>query len=81
MSELDVLFVVEELELPDSQVVAPPVYPPSIAVLDPETLVCVEPAQTVVEHTNSIKNNNVDRYFTVPPRNNSFYLFQLVSHF
>jgi len=37
--ELVVLVVLEEL--PDAYVVAPPVYPPSILVFDPDMLVCV----------------------------------------
>jgi len=35
-------------ELPDSYVVAPPVYPPSILVLLPETFVWVFAANTIV---------------------------------
>jgi hypothetical protein len=38
--ELDVEFVVVLDEDPVSYVVAPPVYPPSILVLDPLTFVC-----------------------------------------
>ena len=44
MSEFVVFVVVEVLVDPDSYVVvAVEVYPPSIAVLDPDVFVCVEP--------------------------------------
>jgi hypothetical protein len=39
--ELDVELEVVLEELPDSYVVAPPVYPPSILVLEPDIFVCV----------------------------------------
>ena len=59
-----VVFVVVLLELdPDSYVVvALEVYPPSIAVLDPETLDWVDPAIAFVEHTNSVSIKNVKKY-------------------
>jgi hypothetical protein len=51
-----VVFVVVLLELdPDSYVVvALEVYPPSIAVLDPDVLVCVDPANAA-----EVSNNNI----------------------
>ncbi len=61
---LDVeLFVVVLLELdPDSYVVvAVEVYPPSIAVLDPDVLVCVDPAITAAVIQPDSNNNNVIR--------------------
>jgi hypothetical protein len=46
--ELLVLFVVVLEEDPDWYVVAPPVYPPSILVLDPLTFVCVSALCTLL---------------------------------
>jgi|TARA_R100001463_G_scaffold3979_1_gene15498 hypothetical protein len=53
-----VVFVVVLLELdPDSYVVvALEVYPPSIAVLDPDVLVCVDPANAAEVSSNNIIN-------------------------
>jgi len=53
-----VVFVVVLLELdPDSYVVvALEVYPPSIAVLDPDVLVCVDPANAAEVSINNIIN-------------------------
>ena len=53
-----VVFVVVLLELdPDSYVVvAFEVYPPSIAVLDPDVLVCVDPANAAEVSSNNIIN-------------------------
>jgi len=53
-----VVFVVVLLELdPDSYVVvALEVYPPSIAVLDPDVLVCVDPANAAEVNSNNIIN-------------------------
>jgi hypothetical protein len=56
------LLVVVLLELdPDWYVVvAVDVYPPSIAVLDPDVLVCVDPA--IADEVNN-NSNNIERYF------------------
>jgi hypothetical protein len=51
--ELFVLVVVDVLPL--SYVVAPPVYPPSIAVFEPLVFVCVEPALATVADINVIQ--------------------------
>ena len=53
-----VVFVVVLLELdPDSYVVvALEVYPPSIAVLDPDVLVCVDPANAAEVSSSNIIN-------------------------
>jgi Pyruvate/2-oxoacid:ferredoxin oxidoreductase gamma subunit len=64
------LFVVVLLELdPDSYVVvAVEVYPPSIAVLDPDVLVCVDPAITaaVIQPDNNSKSIiNVIGFFII----------------
>jgi hypothetical protein len=58
---LDVELLVEVVVLvdPDSYVVAPPVYPPSIAVLDPDVLVCVLPAYKTVENKQYIIVNSI----------------------
>tara|TARA_Y100000310_G_scaffold5274_1_gene6181 strand:+ start:481 stop:720 length:240 start_codon:yes stop_codon:yes gene_type:complete len=56
ISEFVVLVVVDEDSEPDSYVVvAVEVYPPSIAVLLPEVLVCVESANTEVVSNSNIK--------------------------
>ena len=60
--EVVVLDVVEVDSLPDSQVVLDS-YPPSIAVLDPETLDWVDPAIAFDEHTNSVSIKNEYKYF------------------
>jgi hypothetical protein len=48
-------------------------------VLLPDTLVCVEPAIALPEHTNSIKTNNIFAYFIFPfcfyPHNYSKIIF------
>ena len=55
--ELDVEFVVVLDDDPDSYVVAPPVYPPSILVLLPLTLVCEFAGYAGPAHAN--KHNKI----------------------
>tara|TARA_R100001377_G_scaffold1128_1_gene959 strand:+ start:328 stop:513 length:186 start_codon:yes stop_codon:yes gene_type:complete len=46
--DVELFVLVVEDVLPDSYVVAPPVYPPSIAVFEPDVLLCVLPAKALV---------------------------------